>query len=303
MFNARIPTLLTALFAATLAACSSSSDDPQVPPGPVSARVMTFNVLCSFCDDTYEPWDTRVAYIADTVTRHDPDLIGFQEFLTGDEVQQVASLAPGYGAIYLIDPDAPLFEEYADALVFYRTSKYELLAKGHYFLSETPDDYWTPGWAGGQLWRLVTWAHLKQRADGREFFFATTHVDNNAPNQQMSAPVILERTEPWAAKMPSLVVGDFNSNPSTEAYRILTEGATPGGFKLSDTHDAAETLEVVHNRSAEPTYDPTTRIDHIFVASPKPWSCSRWAVDEYVYGPGPKEPSDHFAIVADVFLE
>jgi endonuclease/exonuclease/phosphatase family metal-dependent hydrolase len=302
MSNRRFPILLALCGALSLPSCGGD-DEPALIPGPVHARVMSFNVLCSFCDESYEPWDTRVAYIADTVKRHDPDLIGFQEFLTGDEVRQVAALTPGYGTVFLVDPEAPLFEEYADALIFYRTSKFELLRKGFYFLSDTPDDYWSVGWAGSQFWRLVAWVQLRQRADGREFYFATTHVDNNTPNQERSAPVILERTAPWAERMPALVVGDFNSKPDSQAYRILTEGVTPGGFRLFDTHDVAETLESVHNLATPPPYDPATRIDHIFVASPEPWACARWAVDQTVYGPGPKEASDHLAIVATVTLE
>lgn len=290
------------VFVAVGALTACAADEPEPVAGPIHARVMTFNVLCSFCDDSYEPWDARLEYIADTVARHDPDLIGFQEFLTGAEVDQVASRVPGYGTIYLVDENAPLFDEYADALIFYRASRYELVRQGFYFLSDTPDEYWSSGWSESQFWRLVAWAHLRQREDGRDFYFATTHVDNNPPNQVNSAPVILDKTASWAKTMPSLVVGDFNSKPDSEAYRILTQGAVPGGFRLFDTHDFAQTTGTVHNRDTPPGYDPSARIDHIFVASPNTWSCSDWTVDQYVYGPGQQEPSDHYAIIATVTL-
>lgn len=300
------------LVALPLAGCSGSDDSSSssttttgsLPePGPIEARALSFNVLCSFCDDSYDPWADRVGYIADVVQRHDPDLIGFQEFTTGDEVRQVTALVPGYDAVFLVDPEAPLFEEYADATALVRASKFEILETGFYFLSDHPDDFWSPGWSDVQFWRLVTWVHLRQRSDGREMFFATTHVDNNHPNQENSAPLILQRTEPWATAMPAVVVGDFNSRPDSEAYRILAQGATEGGFFLHDTFDAAPPFEQVHNQSPAPDYDPAVRIDHVFVSSTTPWSCSRWAVDQTVYGLSAKYPSDHFPIVAELKLE
>ena len=35
-------------------------------PAPMTLRVMTFNVLCSFCGgDEYDPWSARLAYFED----------------------------------------------------------------------------------------------------------------------------------------------------------------------------------------------------------------------------------------------
>lgn len=293
---------LAGLFALlTLAGCGEA--EPAVEPGPIDVRVMSFNVLCSFCDKSYDPWAERVPYIADILTRHDPDLVGLEELTTGDEVREITALVPGYDAVFLEDPDAPLFKEYGDATVLVRSSKFRILAHGSYFLSATPDQNWSSGWAGAQLWRIVTWVHLRQRSDGRELFFAATHFDNNTPNQEKSAPLLLERTEPWAKRMPALAVGDFNSTPDSEAYRLLTSGATEGGLALANTFDAAVTFEQVHNQPATPAWDSGERIDHIFAASPEPWSCARWAVDQTVYGSSKKYPSDHYPIAADVTLE
>src|SRR5262245_54410645 len=38
-------------------------DMPAPPLAPEPMVVMTFNILCSFCDDTYDPWEVRVGYI------------------------------------------------------------------------------------------------------------------------------------------------------------------------------------------------------------------------------------------------
>lgn len=269
--------------------------------GPVNLTVMTFNVLCSFCTTPeHDPWDERLAYFSDIIGRYDPDLIGFQEFFTDLEVEQVAAAHPGYGYLFFTDPGGPILKYYPDATIFYKRARFEVLQSGTYWLSETPEIPWTYGWASSQLWRLVTWAHLRHKANGREFYFATTHVDNNTPNQEKSAPIILDYTRPWAARMPALVVGDFNSKPSREAYHILTRGLNGQGFKLQNSFDLAERWQAAHNKTPAPGYDTDSRIDHIFVAGPTQWSCTNWWADLHVYGNNRRYPSDHFPIIAEL---
>jgi endonuclease/exonuclease/phosphatase family metal-dependent hydrolase len=265
------------------------------PKGPPAFKVLTFNVLCSFCDTAnFDPWNDRVGDIADIVARHDPDVFGLQELFTADEVKQITDKAPGYTAVFFHDPARQYLTDYPDATVFYRPSVFELRESGQYWLSATPDTPWTFGWAsGGEVWRLVNWARLLHKPSGRELYFATTHVDNNQPNQDMSAAVILGKTP---QTLPVLLVGDFNSTPDTTAYATLTHGVNGAGFAFADAYSLAAVHEVLHNQASEPAYDPTQRIDHVFLGGT--WTVSRWRVDLFQYGPQHRYPSDHFAISA-----
>ena len=262
--------------------------------------VMTFNVLCSFCNTNYDPWEVRLDYFTDIFKRYDPDLIGLQEFFSGDEVQQVLDRNPGYQALFFVDPGGGALPNYPDATIFSRESRFEVLEHGFYWLSETPDKVWSGGWADTNLWRLVAWAHLKQTEDGRELYFSNTHFDNNPPNQEMSAPLFVDRLSSWAKEMPVIAVGDFNSKPDTVAYATLT--AETNGVKLLNSFDLAQTWSVIHNQPEEPAYEPDHRIDHIFLAGLADWVISDWWVDLYTYGPENKYPSDHFAIATKVQL-
>ncbi|NOZ01635.1 MAG: hypothetical protein GXP54_07070, partial [Deltaproteobacteria bacterium] len=80
--------------------------------------VLTFNVLCSFCDPSFDPWEDRVQYHADIIRRHNPDLVGLQELLFLDEVEQYLALNPEYSAVYYEsdDPEAP-FPIYPDETI------------------------------------------------------------------------------------------------------------------------------------------------------------------------------------------
>ena len=101
---------------------------------------------------------------------------------------------------------------------------------GHFWLSPTPDVEWAGGFNDRAIWRIVIWAKFKQLSDGREFYFASTHFDNNPPNQPQSAPLVLGRIAPWAKDFPVIFVGDFNSKPASEAYGILKNGVDGAGF-------------------------------------------------------------------------
>lgn len=270
---------------------ASSTTAAEVPPlGPW--RVMSFNVMCSSCrPEGFEDWEQRVPHIGDTIRRHDPDLLGTQELFTGDEVALIGEEAPGYTTIWFAKPDEASLD-YADAVIFYRTDMFEEVEHGFYWLSPSPDKPYSTGFSTPQLARLVVWARLRALAEDAEFVFATTHFDNNSPSQELSAPLVLERTAAFAADVPVIMVGDFNSRPDAEAYTLLTSAFT-------DTFEIAETWRSDTNLSPAPAYDPSLRIDHIFVAG-APWQTSEWIVDQWGYGPNNHETSDHFAIAAHI---
>jgi endonuclease/exonuclease/phosphatase family metal-dependent hydrolase len=284
--------------AADLAPADQDGPDAADSVAPLPAlRVMTFNVLCFICDPNYDPWDVRLEAFRDLFARHDPDLIGLQElFLPSDVDDILARLPHPYTALYY--PGTETFNPYPDATIFYRTDLFEEVAHGFYWLSPTPDDPMTTGFAESQLVRLVAWAHLRRLADGRELYFATMHVDNTQPSQPKSAPLILARTEPWAAEMPVLVTGDFNSKPGSPAYVTLTVGVDGQGFRFTDVHDLAGERGIDTNQEPAPAYDASHRIDHLFVEGAD-WACSRWTVDLHVYGDRALYPSDHRAISAE----
>lgn len=273
-------------------------DLPEPPTPPEPMVVMTFNILCSFCDDTYDPWDDRVGYISDTIARHDPDLVGLQELFTGDEVQQLLDLNPEYDALYYSDDTM----DYADATIWWRADRYELLESGFYWLSPIPDTPYSVGFSPPQLPRLVAWAHLRELSSGAELLFVDTHFDNNSPSQELSAPLLLERTQAQAGALPIVVVGDFNSRPNSTAYGILVGGVAPGEFALTNSFDLAATWSVDSNQDPVPSYDLDDRIDHIFVAGGQ-WSVPRWVVDTWVYGASQLHTSDHFAMTAELHFD
>lgn len=276
--------------------------------GEVSITVMSFNVLCSFCPEfgkgPADPWKKRLKYFAGIFQRHHPDLIGLQELSSAAEVRQVLRLNPDYEALYYTEAGGVPRQAYPDACILYLRERFEVIARGAFWLSETPDKPWSRGWASDmQFPRVVAWAHLKDRSSGRELYFATTHFDPNAPNQEKSAPIAIERMAAWAEAMPVIFVGDFNSSPETAAYRALTGEQNGLAFRFQNAYDAAQKREVDTNQTPPPESRAAhAMIDHIFLAGKAKFRVPLWVVDMHVYGQSRNYPSDHRAIVAHILI-
>ncbi|MEZ4449755.1 MAG: endonuclease/exonuclease/phosphatase family protein [Nannocystaceae bacterium] len=279
---------------------SGTTGEPPAPLGPY--RVMTFNLMCADCKpEGFEDWEARIPYLGDTMRRHDPDLLGVQELFNAEQVGVIEEQLEGeYTSVWFMAPDERSLD-YADAAIFYRTSLFEEVEHGFYWLSPTPDVPYSSGFSTPQLPRLLVWARLRALADQREFYFATTHFDNNSPSQQMSAPLVLERTVSLADALPLILTGDFNSRPDSTAYGILTEGVDGQGRRVDDAFVLAGAWASDTNLEPPPGYDPSVRIDHLFVAG-GPWQASEWVVDQWGYGPTMHATSDHFAIQATLAI-
>ena len=283
----------------------SGDNDVSYPWNDHSLGVMTFNVMCSFCSNDQggnESWTDRLPHFGDIVTRHAPDLVGLQELTFASEVQQILDVAPGYQALYPRDLPENIvgWTDYPDATILYREERFTVEESGVFWLSDAPDEAWSGGWADTNLWRVVVWARFRQVSDGHAFYFASTHFDNNYPNQEHSAPLTLSWMEPWADEFPVIFVGDFNSRPDSIAYGILSTGVDGRGFHFLNAYDLAGNYGIITNQTPEPTYDPESRIDHIWLAGTASWSASDWVADLSVYGPDNQYPSDHFPVACRV---
>ncbi len=266
-------------------------DNDTTPSGPLSLSVVTYNVLFDFPNPDYDSWRIRKEHVSDIINAHEPDLVGFQEPLVW-QMTDLRELCPGYVEHSL--------DVHTDSALFFREDRFELLDKGHFWHSPWPNVPFSIGF-GNFLPRNVLWVKLYDKQSGVEFFFFDTHFDNTAPFQENAAPQFLDLMEEIIAGSPVVVTGDFNSKPDREAYRILTEGNTPGGFALTNTFDLAPGYDVRLAPGDEREYDPDHRIDHIFVAEGD-WDSSYWVVDMTRYGDPWRDPSDHFAMATDIEL-
>jgi len=265
--------------------------DDDAPPGPMSLRVMTWNILFDFPDAEYDSWPLRREPEAEVINFHGSDLFGMQEPWYW-QVTDLQALCPDY--------DVARTPVNTDSTIFYRRDRFELIDQGNFWLSPHPERL-SIGF-GNFMPRFVIWVELYDNESRQQFFFFNTHFDNTNPFQENAAPLYLEKIEEIAGDAPMVTTGDFNSKPDREAYHILTEGIEPGGFALTNSFDLVEDFDIRLTPDDERQYDPSHRIDHIFIANGN-WDCSYWVVDMTRYGDPLRDPSDHFAMIADIELD
>lgn len=276
-----------------------------------SLRVMTFNVMCSFCaDKEHDPWKDRVPHLQGLIKEYDADIIGIQELSPsnvaqapdGNEPDLMMAQHPEYVPLYYQATSADAgFPTYPDSTLYFRKSRFDILEHGFYWLSPTPEVPYSVGFITTPTFpRVVGWARVLDKRTNTELYVANSHFDANNPQQAMSAPLALGRI-PKDAKLRRHVIftGDFNSDPASKAFKIMTT-TDLGDGPLRESWDLAKTKDIASNTTPVPDYDASERIDHIFVGTA--FSVSRWVVDMKRFGPKSRYPSDHFMIVADLRL-
>ena len=248
------------------------------------------------------PWERRRARISEWVERLDPDLIGFQEAVRGEDFDQVADI---------------------------------LLDRGYHCDFVRASDFWGPsggafGNAVASRWPLAERraVSLPDRGDGEtraaigvriEAPFGTLSVWCTHLHWRLHHGSVRERqvvalaSEVLEARprggFPPIVVGDFNAEPDSDEIRFMTgrhsiegqsvlfydafavAGSGGPGFTWSNRNDYART-----------SLEPDRRIDYVFVGYPLANGLGhietcRVVCDDAVEGVW---PTDHFGLYAEL---
>ncbi len=160
----------------------------------------------------------RTENLCNLVTKYMPDLIGVQE-ATPAWLASLSEVLPGYAYVGIGREDNGMGEFSA---IFYNTEKFTVLETETKWLSDTPD---VPGskYPTSDYIRIVTWAVLQRKSDGKIFVHANTHLDWGCRREQLD--VIFRYLEEFEGKYSVLLTGDFNTGTSHAQYqRILNEG-------------------------------------------------------------------------------
>lgn len=250
--------------------------------------VMTFNLRYASSTPP-NAWAQRRPVMKACLDQYQPDLIGTQEGLY-QQLKDLAADLPAYAWIGTGRDGGSRGEFMA---IFYRKDRVDPLEYDHFWLSDTPDVIGSSTW-GNTNRRMATWVRFRDLASGREFYFWNTHLDHALqPAREKGAALIRQRIDALKARLPVLLVGDFNAQAgANKAYDILV---SDGG--LQDTW----------SRATERRNDGISSF-HSF-GGPKPggiridWILGRGfdrvsASEIVTFSQNGQHPSDHFPVVA-----
>ena len=202
---------LMAAVAILSAGCTSTPQENEV-------RVISYNIRYLNNKDGDNSWDFRKQASINMVNEERPTVFGLQEAVKA-QVDFLAENLPNYAHYGVGRDDGKEKGEFM--AIFYDTEEVELLDKGTFWLSATPE---TPskGW-DGQCFRTCTWTIFKCKATGKRFAFFNTHLDHRGKVAQREglrtiAKMIQEKVP---AELPVFLSGDFNTRTDNPIYEPL----------------------------------------------------------------------------------
>lgn len=319
-------TLLLLLTMTTIVGCRK--EDPQTSAsnrtgksnsGTVSGTtgyysIATYNVRRTTTEAyPQRNWSVRRPLVKDMIIKYSFDIFGVQEPI-GAQIDNMVTDLPGYGRIGVSDHGDHAYQHQD---IFYKTSKFTLKSSGKFWMypggptshSHSSSLDWKP-WDSQYHACVCTWGKFQDKTTGREFFVFNGHYDpSGVVAKEQSAILTLDKIESIAGGLPSIFLGDLNSNQYQNAdapYHYLNNSAL-----LDETWNLAVTKTPTSRQTGNwwniaPPGD--SQIDHIFVST---YNHNNWEVlnrtvlwDHYdnvgIYND--VLPSDHFPVVSEMRL-
>lgn len=295
-YTRSVPRLLLVLSCLLVAACATTGTSPRAVSKAEDALVaVTANLRTSSAPDGDNAWPLRKAGALALLRGLSADVLGVQEALA-DQHDAVAAALPGYVAVGGGRDDGKRKGEFSS--LFLRKARFELLASGQFWLSPTPGVPGSMGWDAAYP-RICTWARVRDRRNGRELLVANTHFDHlGVLAREQSAKLIVARLRagvgartPAAAPPPILLLGDFNSDEDSSAYRALLDADLIDAYR--SVHPQAGADELTFHDFKGLTLG--RRIDFIFNSTDL--HAVDAAIDRSPIAPG-RFPSDHYFVTA-----
>jgi endonuclease/exonuclease/phosphatase family metal-dependent hydrolase len=175
--------------------------------------VLTLNLRFGLADDGKNSWDNRKKGFPALFRQFRPDFIGFQE-ANDFQIDFLADILTEYNYIGKRRP-APKF--WQNNIIFYKNI-WEATDSRHFFLSPTPS---IPSRFRESRWPRQCTLGMFQKKD-RALLCINTHFDFETVVQTRSAGIIMDCLATLPADVPTILLGDFNANPSHACHRVFT---------------------------------------------------------------------------------
>ena len=164
---------------------------------------------------------TRQHRVEKQIKQYDPDVIAFQECTTGWRALLENGVLDGYTMFHHWNKSGldiqPGGTDLITNPVCWKTEKYDVLDKGWFWLSETPEV--SSGYEGDVEHRIVVWVQLKDKKTGAEFYFHSTHFSLGEGDRVInSGRQIARRFHAFPEGTNSFFMGDLNSPYRTYSY-------------------------------------------------------------------------------------
>lgn len=293
------------LLAVAAAGLSSTAEARRPLDGSAKIRVMSCNVRVTGLEADDVPlrrWDDRKEYLVECIVCRRPDIVCMQEVVY-DSYAYCRERLKGYTALGFEGPEMdPYTESYhyiSKNVIFYDSRRFEKVAEGCYWLSETPHIGGSKSWGSARA-RHCTWVRLRDRRSGAEFRVLNVHLDHISDEaRRAQIEMVIEESAQYDGSMPQILCGDMNCTRSSEPMTRLRAGVWCDAFEsLNGDVEAGYTYHGWKGES-RPMKPGKGRIDYIFATGRAEAS----TFDIHKDCKSGLYPSDHYFISSDLIIE
>lgn len=252
---------------------------------------MTINLRYDNPADGHNRWSLRKQAVAALITELAPDVFGTQEGWE-DQIEALQKMLPAY-CYYVTAPEWNRKRMFPCVWV-----KEGIKVRTHhtFWLSPTPSAPFSKAWDSA-FPRSATYVIAQKNKS--PFIFISTHLDNISAEARLHQAAVLcqQVRQINSASYPVILVGDFNTSPQSDVYKLLTSKFELSGIK----GDFIDVWEQLH-KPEQSTFHGFTgqaireRIDWILV-SPKVKIKQATIIKHTILG---HYPSDHFPVMAEL---
>ncbi len=223
--------------------------------GEDAIAVMSFNLMAG-------KEDKRLDSVVETILKYRPEVIGVQEATD----MWIGLLTQRLGNIYTIigeGRNADGGDEHS--AILYLTDEFDCLESGTKWLSDTPDVKGSKI-AGSHYTRIMTYAHLERKSDGKQFLHVNTHLDYGSTDAEEAVKVaqmqvIFDQIARFEG-LPTIITGDFNATAGSPVYdKVIAEGYSEAASHIP----AADRAPTYHGLMG--TTGEASHIDYIFTTN------------------------------------
>ena len=219
-------------------------------------KVMSFNVY-------YD--NSNKQGVIDQITQYMPDSFGVQE-ATKEWMTTLGINLSLYNYAYVGDgrgTDNDISQSEYNA-VFYRKDKFNCLGSGTKWLSKTPDKQSKD--ENLTHFRIVTWAVLERKSDGKKYIHANTHLDDSTDEVRLAQAgyllgILAKLSEDYPG-VPIILTGDFNTDWQKKddekikaVFDLIAEAGYVNAASVSLDGDEPELTTWHGNKNASETID------------------------------------------------
>ena len=202
--------------------------------GEDAIAVMSFNLMAG-------KESSRLDSVVGTILKYRPAVVGVQE-ATDLWIELLKQRLDGIYTIVGEGRKADGGDEHS--AILYLTEEFECLESGTKWLSDTPD---VPGSqlssAKTEYPRIMTYALLSRKSDGKQFLHVNTHLDYGSNPEEEQVKVaqmqVVFNEIAKLPKVPTIITGDFNATVGSPVYnKVIAEGYSEAASHISAANRA-----------------------------------------------------------------